>query len=244
MIEFDFSNRVAIVTGASSGIGKTIAQTILNFGGKVVTTSTGVVPNWTKEYSECFHEFLDFTNKESISKFKETVLALDVIDILVNNAGVHAPQTIDVIEDSIWNKILEVNLTGPMDLMRLVSPKMKSARSGWIVNISSTAGVVSVSGSNAYSASKSGLIGLTRASALDLGPYNILVNALCPGTTNTDMVERILSEEQKRSFIKKIPIGRFATVQEIANFAIFLCSDWNTYITGQTIIVDGGRTAQ
>lgn len=244
MIEFDFSNKVAIVTGASSGIGKAVAQAILNLGGKVVITSTGVIPDWTKEYSECSHELLDFTNKESISKFEETILALGAIDILVNNAGFHAPQTIDVIEDSIWNKILEVNLSGPMRLIRMVAPKMKSARSGWIVNVSSTAGIVSVSGSNAYSASKTGLIGLTRASALDLGPYNILVNALCPGTTNTEMVNRILSEEQKEVFIRKIPMGRFARVNEIANFAIFLCSDWNTYITGQTIIVDGGRTAQ
>jgi NAD(P)-dependent dehydrogenase (short-subunit alcohol dehydrogenase family) len=121
---------------------------------------------------------------------------------------------------------------------------MKSKKSGKIVNISSIAGLVSKPGSGAYSTSKSGLIGLTRASALDLAPYNILVNALCPGPTKTDMLEEILSKEQRKSIKECIPLKRFATVEEIANFAVLLCSDLNTYITGQTIVVDGGSTTQ
>ena len=119
-----------------------------------------------------------------------------------------------------------------------------AAKEGKILNISSVAGIISKPGQSSYSASKSGLIGLTRSCALDLAPHNVLVNALCPGTTQTPMVESVLSKEQKKDILINIPMNRFATITEIANFGVFLCSDMNTYMTGQTVVVDGGFTSK
>ena len=129
-------------------------------------------------------------------------------------------------------------------MMRAVSPKMRKAQSGRIVNIASISGIVSKPASTAYSASKAGLIGLTKASALSLAKDNVLVNALCPGYTDTDMMSNIVDIEQQQKLIAGVPLKRFADVHEIADFAMFLSSDLNTYITGQTVVVDGGVVAQ
>lgn len=244
MIDFDFSEKTVIVTGGSRGIGRAIAEGILRRGGRVLITSTGEAPSWCAQYRLCSHLGMDFLNEASVVASIDVIASMNRIDVLVNSAGIHAPQAVCEITESDWERVLRVNLHGPMRVMRAAAPRMKAARSGRIVNIASMSGVVSKRCSGAYSASKSGLIGLTRASALDLAPYNVLVNALCPGTTQTDMVETVLTEEQKSEFRAGIPLGRFATVNEIANFAMFLGSDLNTYITGQTIVVDGGVTAQ
>jgi 3-oxoacyl-[acyl-carrier protein] reductase len=121
---------------------------------------------------------------------------------------------------------------------------MKKKQRSHILNISSIAGIISKSGQASYSATKSGLIGLTKSMALDLAENNILINALCPGTTNTSMVQQVLSENKKEKIIRGIPLGRLADPIEIANCAAFLVSDLNTYITGQSIIIDGGYTIQ
>jgi len=244
MIEMDFTDRTAIVIGGSKGIGKAIAELLLRLNCSVTITSTGDTPKWCKVYQNCNHITLDVLDDTSMEKFLSKVKKMKVADILVYNAGIHIPQPVFAIEKADWDMVLKVNLYGPMCILRALTPKMKNVKRGKIVNISSIAGLVSKPGSGAYSASKSGLIGLTRASALDLAPYNILVNALCPGPTQTDMLGKVLSEEQKESLKKNIPLRRFATAEEIANFAVLLCSDLNTYITGQTIVVDGGITAQ
>lgn len=244
MMEIDFRGKVAIVTGGSRGIGKAIAESLLRLNCRVIITSTGDVPSWVFGYQNCECKTLNLLQEESISEFAAWIGSLTRIDALVNNAGTHIPQPVGEIDNTDWDNVLRINLYGPMRMVKAVASKMKTAGAGRIVNVSSMSGLVSKPGSCAYSASKSGLIGFTRASALDLAPYSILVNALCPGTTQTDMVETVLSESEKQEFVKSIPLGRFATVEEIANFAVFLCSDLNTYITGQTIVVDGGVTAQ
>jgi len=244
MIEMDFTDRTAIVIGGSRGIGRAIAELLLQLNCSVAITSTGDAPKWCKAYQNCNHIALDVLDDTSMKKFSAKVKKMKAVDILVYSAGIQIPQPVFAIEKADWDMVLKVNLYGPMRIIRILTPKMKSIKSGKIVNISSIAGLVSKPGSGAYSASKSGLIGLTRASALDLAPYNILVNALCPGPTQTDMLGKLLSEEQRESIKETIPLRRFATVEEIANFAVLLCSDLNTYITGQTIVVDGGFTAQ
>ncbi len=244
MMKIDFTGKTAIVTGGSRGIGRAIAEILLKLNCSVIITSTGTVPLWCKDFSKCSHKTVNFVDEASIRKFLNEVTSLKKTDVLVNNAGIHIPQPVYDIKETDWDKVLKINLYGPMRMMRAIIPKMKKVRQGRIVNVSSIAGLVSKPGSGAYSASKSGLIGLTRASALDLAPYNIIVNALCPGHTQTDMVETVLSEDQKESLRLMIPLKRFAKVEEIANFAVFLCSDINTYITGQTIVVDGGVTIQ
>lgn len=244
MIDFGFNEKFAIITGGNRGIGKAIAETLLRYNAEVLITSTGNKPTWCYKYTKSHHEILDFTAPGSLKAFLSKLASYDRIDILVNNAGIHIPQPVDQIEDEDWVRVIKINLFGPMALIRGVVSRMKLAHRGWIINIGSIAGITSNPGSNAYSASKSGLIGLTRASALDLAPFNILINTLCPGITQTDMVDTILTSTQKDVFKKSIPMRRFANVQEIANMAVFLCSAKNTYITGQAIIVDGGKTIQ
>lgn len=241
-MDFDFTGKQALVTGGSRGIGKAIAELLLRLNCNVIISSTKRAPSWIKQYKRCEHILLDFFQEKSQQSFFKEIKNRSRIDILINNAGIHLPEAIYRIKDDSWDKLFKVNLSGPMRIMREVTPKMIAARKGKILNISSIAGVVSKPGSGIYSASKAALIGLTRAAALDLATYNILVNALCPGHTQTEMLENVLTKKQRQNLKEQIPLKRFATPLEIANFAMFLCSDLNTYITGQTIIVDGGVT--
>ena len=187
---------------------------------------------------------LDLSNDMSVKRFLAALKKIPKIDILVNNAGINVIEPIQDLQMESWDEIIKVNLTGPALLMKEVSAKMiENGRGGRIVNVSSIFGLVSRSKRDSYSASKAGLIGLTRAAALDLAPYGILVNALCPGFTLTDLTRSILSKDEMKRLSSEIPLGRFAREEEIAASAVFLCSDLNTYITGQAIAVDGGFTA-
>jgi 3-oxoacyl-[acyl-carrier protein] reductase len=240
MNALDFKGRTAIVTGGSRGIGKAIARALLGQGAEVIVTGNEPEPAWIEESGKCRYYSVDFLDQESVDSFLEEIDRFKKIDILVNSAGIHVPKSLFKLTDNDWEKVLKINLLGPMAVMRKAGEKMKNAKNGRIVNISSIAGIVSRPTSGAYSASKSGLIGLTRASSLELAPHNVLVNALCPGTTETDMTRSLLSEEQIEKIKEGVPLKRLARPEEIAAFALFLCSDLNTYITGQTIVVDGG----
>lgn len=244
MIRMDFSGKTAIVTGANRGIGQAIARRLLEGGAEVIITSThDRPPLWIKKY-RCFrHIRLDFLNPYSAKEFYNSVSKLKKADILVNNAGIQIPQSIENISDASWDKIIAVNLSGPMQLMRCVAPIMKRRKYGRILNVSSISGIASKPGSASYSTSKSGLIGLTRAAALDLASCGILVNALCPGYTQTEMI-RAVPARQRKAFLDAVPLGRFCRPEELAEFAAFLCSDLNSYITGQAVIVDGGTLIQ
>lgn len=241
-MKFDFSHKTAIVTGGTRGIGESIVAHLQELGSDVIYTGTQSLH--FRNTSKGTYAQLDFCDNKSVERFiKEVVQVVPQIDILINNAGINVIESIDELKDENWEKILKVNLTGPMHLMREVSKNMKRrGNGGKILNISSIWGIISKSKRGAYSASKTGLIGLTRASALDLAPYNILVNALCPGITQTELTDAVLSPEDKKNMNMEIPLGRFAQVSEMATIAVFLCSDFNTYITGQTLIADGGFT--
>jgi 3-oxoacyl-[acyl-carrier protein] reductase len=240
----DFTGKIAIVTGADGGIGQEIAETLLKLNAIVIITGIGSAPKWTEKYSECIFYRLNYLEDNSFSEFSNSLKKYPKIDILINNAGILIMHAIDEIKDHEWNRVIEVNLTGPMKMMRLVVPLMKKQEAGNIINVSSVAGIISKPFQSSYSASKAGLIGLTRASALDLAPFNIMVNALCPGTTQTEMVENVLNEPQKEAILSKVPMRRFADTSEIANCAIYLCSEYNTFMTGQSVILDGGFTVQ
>ena len=243
-MKIDFTNKISILTGCESGIGKAIAEKLLSLNSKVYITGLGKQPDWCKNYKNCIYRTLNFLKQDSINLFISEISKIDKIDVIINNAGIQIKQSIENIEISDWNKVIDVNLNGPMRIIRAAAPKMIASKEGKILNISSVAGLISKPGQSSYSASKAGLIGLTRSCALDFAPHNVLVNALCPGTTQTKMVESILTEEQKESIIANIPMKRLATVSEIANFAVFLCSDMNTYMTGQTVVIDGGFISQ
>lgn len=242
-MNLNFINKIAVVTGGTKGIGRAISEKLLKLNCTVYITGTGNRPNWCDNYERCFYDKVDFSIENDIINFTTKLTKLNKIDILINNAGILVMHDISEINMSDWERVFTVNLTAPMLLIKTVTPIMKRDKYGKILNISSTAGIISKPGQSSYSSSKSGLIGLTRSSALDLASYGIIVNALCPGTTKTNMVDE-LSIEQKNTILKNIPIGRFADVDEISNYALFLCSEMNSYMTGQTLIVDGGFTAK
>lgn len=233
----NFVGKTAIVTGGTRGIGKSIVDLLSALGCKVIYTGTKkkVLNNKKRIYHQ-----LDFLDSVSLNGFLAELHKLPKIDILINNAGINIIEPIYNINIDSWQKLLKVNLTGAMVIMREVSQKMKKNKGGKILNISSIFGVISKSNRAAYSATKSGLIGLTRAAALDLADYNILINALCPGFTLTDLTKSILPKEEIRALASEVPLGRFADIPEVAKVAVFLCSDLNSYMTGQTLIVDGG----
>ncbi|MDD3296586.1 MAG: SDR family NAD(P)-dependent oxidoreductase [Candidatus Omnitrophica bacterium] len=234
----NLSGKTALISGGTRGIGKAMVDLFASSGCKVIYTGT---KNEEKNLSKdkIFMQ-LDLAQDKSVKDFFSRLSTLERIDILVNNAGINIIEPISEIENENWQKVLKVNLTGPMLLTREISKKMKRSGGGKILNISSIFGIMSRQKRNSYSASKAGLIGLTKSSALDLAPYNIVVNALCPGFTLTELTTSILSKEEIEALKKEIPLGRFASVEEIARVALFLCSDLNSYMTGQVVIADGG----
>lgn len=244
-MELNFKNTVAVVTGGNRGIGQAIAQALLTHGAEVLITGTkSGPPEWMIKFPLCQYAELDFLKSNSTARFLSTLEPLPRIDILVNNAGIYIRNLIEITRDEDWAQMLTVNLTGPMQLIRAVAPKMRAQKRGWILNTSSIAACIARPGGAGYSATKAGLLGLTRVAAMELAKEGVLVNALCPGVTQTDMVDRVLTPERKEEFRRESALGRFALPEEIANVALFLVSPLNTYITGQAIVADGGSIIQ
>lgn len=236
----DFLNKTAIITGGTRGIGRSIADLLSNNGCYTIITGTkpknesGVISK-----NLCYFQ-VDFNKIKTVKIFLKKIVKFKNIDILVNNAGINIIDPIDKINLADWRQVLNINLTGPLLLIKNVSLMMKKRKYGRILNVSSIFGLISKNNRGSYSTSKAGLIGLTRAAALDLAPYNILVNAICPGFTDTKLTRSTLSPKERKELSLKVPLKRFASVSEIATVAAFLCSDKNTYMTGQTLTVDGG----
>jgi NAD(P)-dependent dehydrogenase (short-subunit alcohol dehydrogenase family) len=166
------------------------------------------------------------------------------VDVLVNNAGTNKPQAIDAITDETWDSVLETNLSSVMALTRALVPQMKERRWGRVIHISSIMGFVSKEKRNIYSATKAALLGLARASAIDLGPYGITVNCIAPGPFLTDLPANILSDAEKKAFADRTCVGRWGDARELVGPALLLASDAGSYITGQGLIVDGGYMAR
>jgi NAD(P)-dependent dehydrogenase (short-subunit alcohol dehydrogenase family) len=170
----------------------------------------------------------------------EAIAAMGRVDILINNAGTNNPQPIDQIRDEDWDRLVELNLTSCMRLTRALVPQMKERRWGRIIHMSSIMALASKEGRNAYSATKAGLIGMTMASAQDLGEFGITVNCIAPGPILTDLTNGMLSDEQKRQFAVRTALGRWGQPRELAGPALLLASDAGSYITGSVLVVDGG----
>jgi len=243
-MDLDFKNKTVIITGGTRGIGAAIARTFTDSGAHVLVSGTDKtendkIENSGNEHNIQYHQ-LDFTSDKSVNQFLNAVNKLKKVDVLINNAGVNKIETITEISVEDWDWINAVNLRGPFLLTQAVSKNMKKQKSGKIINIASIFSVVSKEKRSAYSSAKWGLIGFTKAVALDLAPFNILVNAVSPGFVDTDLTRQILGHENMKQLIETIPQGRLANPDEIAKVVLFLCSDQNTYITGQNIVVDGG----
>lgn len=220
------NSHVALVTGGARGIGLAIANALAASGVRVVTPA---------------REELDLANPSSIDAYAEVVRA-EGVDILVNNAGINPLSDIDTISSQDWSATLQVNLSAPLRLLQEVVPEMKNRKWGRVVNISSIFGVISRAKRGSYSSSKAGLLGLTRTAAVELAPYGILVNSVCPGYVETELTRQNNSPEALAQIAADIPLRRLAAPEEIAKVVAFLCHEDNSYITGQTILADGGLT--
>ena len=246
-MNLDFTDKTVIITGGTRGIGAAIAKVFLKAGAQLLVTGTKdgnpKIQRLSDDNNNTQYHQLDFSSDNSVNKFLNAVHKLKKIDVLINNAGVNKIESISNISSKDWDWINTVNLKGPFLLTRAVSETMKKQNSGKIINVASIFGVVSKQKRAAYSSTKWGLIGFTKGVALDLAPFNVHVNAVSPGFVDTDLTRRILGPEKIKNLQKTIPQGRLANPDEIANVVLFLCSDLNSYITGENIIVDGGFTS-
>jgi NAD(P)-dependent dehydrogenase (short-subunit alcohol dehydrogenase family) len=244
----DFSDRAIIVTGATRGIGKQIADDLLSKGATLLLTGTNPDQIYSlneeaqrKGLKKTYFE-LDVLKNDSLEQFLDSIGKYQKIDGLVNNAGINRLNAIGNIIESDWDEMINVNLTAPFKIIKVISQKMISAGYGRIVNIASIFSVISKKKRAAYSATKFGLHGLTVGVSNDLARYNVLVNTLSPGFVKTDLTRKNLSAQEMTDLANTIPAGRLGEVEDISNFAQFLLSDYNKYLTGQNIIVDGGFT--
>ncbi len=240
----DLNGKIALVTGASRGIGAQIALALAQNGAKVIGTSQSQsgadgVANALAEYG-AEGRALRLDDLDSIAPFMER-LEKDVgpLDVLVNNAGITKDGLAMRMSDEDFDSVIDVNLKAAFRTSRAVLRGMMKKRGGRIVNVGSIVAVAGNPGQANYVASKAGLIGMTKALARELGPRSITVNAVAPGFIETDMTKD-LPEELQNSLIRSIPLGRMGSAQEVANAVLFLVSDAASYITGQTIHVNGG----
>jgi|APSaa5957512535_1039671.scaffolds.fasta_scaffold82505_2 NAD(P)-dependent dehydrogenase (short-subunit alcohol dehydrogenase family) len=246
-MEINFSNQTALITGATRGIGKQIAEDLVRLGANLILTGTKkdqieMLNEASKEDDKGKREYycVDFTNAESAETFMEELKNYDKIDICINNAGINKIDYIDEARTEDWDDIISVNLKAPFMVIREVSKIMKKNGYGRIINIASILGVISKEKRSIYSSSKFGITGMTMAVSNELAKYNVLVNAVSPGFVLTDLTKRILGKKEMETLEAQIPAQRLAEPSDISNVVLFLASTFNTYITGQNIIVDGG----
>jgi 3-oxoacyl-[acyl-carrier protein] reductase len=239
--------KVALVTGASRGIGRAIALELARQGAKVAVNYAGseakaneVVEEIKKMGQEAVAIQADVSSAEAVERMVKTVLEqFGRIDILVNNAGITRDNLLMRMKEEEWDQVINTNLKGVFHCIKAVTRPMMKQRYGRIVNIASIVGISGNPGQANYVAAKAGVIGLTKTAARELASRNITVNAIAPGFITTDMTES-LSDELKAEMLKQIPLARFGEPEDVAKVAAFLVSDVASYMTGQTLHVDGG----
>lgn len=217
-----------LITGASKGIGKATAEIFAANGYEIEAPS---------------HQELDLASPDSVAQYTEKMKEVP-LDAIINNAGINEITSLEHAESGTIEAMIQVDLLGPLYLLRGTIPRLKMSGSGRIVNIGSIWAVVSKAGRTLYSAAKNGMHGVTNALAIELAPDGILVNTVCPGFTMTELTRKNNSEDQIREISGTIPLKRMAQPEEIAKAVYWLGSRENTYITGQKIVVDGGYTIQ
>ena len=243
----NLTGKIALVTGASRGIGRQIALTLAGYGATVIVNYNGSAAKAEEVVNEITaNGGMAESMQCSVSDFEKSKEMIDGIvkkygrlDILVNNAGITKDNLIMKMSEEEFDKVIEVNLKGAFNCMKHVSRIMLKQRSGHIINMSSVSGVMGNAGQVNYCASKAGIIGMTKSLARELGSRGITVNAIAPGFIETEMTD-VLSEDVKENLLGSIPLKRMGQTKDIAETVAFLASDKAAYITGQTISVDGG----
>ena len=246
-MKFSLNNKIAIVTGASQGIGKIIAFELAKSGANVVCLSRNkealdIIVNKIVENGGQASSFAcDITKPETFTQIvKEIIANYKKIDILINNAGVTNDSLLMRMSNEQWDNVININLKGAFNCTKAVMRYMMKNKSGRIINVTSIVGLTGNAGQANYAASKAGLIGMTKSIAKEVASRGITANCIAPGWIETSMTDA-LTDDVKNQFLSQIPVGRIGSAKDIANAAIFLASDEAEYITGQTITVDGGR---
>jgi len=242
------NNKVAIVTGATRGIGEAIALTLADQGAHIAFSyvssdakantlqekliAKGIKAKAYKSNAAIYAECETMVN--------DVVKTFGTVDICVNNAGISIDNLLLRLTPEQWDEVININLKSVYNMTKQVIRPMMKAKQGSIINMSSIVGVKGNTGQAAYSASKAGIIGFTKSVAQELGARNIRCNAIAPGFVETDMTHYLKEGEAATEFLKKIPLGRFASATEIANVTLFLASELSSYVTGQVISACGG----
>jgi NAD(P)-dependent dehydrogenase (short-subunit alcohol dehydrogenase family) len=247
---FTLAGRVALVTGGSKGIGQAMARGLASVGADVV-----IVSRHRDELEAALAEILDGSGARGVCieadlsrrgavdyVVDEAQRQIGRVDILVNNVGANVPQTIDKVSDEEWDAVVELNLSSSMSLTRAFAPQMRSRGWGRIIYVTSIMAFASKEGRATYSATKTALIGLARASAIDLGRFGITVNCIAPGLIVTRLTEGNLSQEDRELHLQRTALGRPGDPDELVGPLLALVSDAGSYVTGTTLVVDGGWT--
>jgi 3-oxoacyl-[acyl-carrier protein] reductase len=242
----DLSDKIALVTGASRGIGQSISMILAQNGAHVVCVSRNindvqsVADNITHQNFSASAASCDISDSNNVTELvKDIIEKHGRIDILINNAGITRDNLLMRMSEDDWNEVINVNLKAAFTAIKAASRSMIKQRSGRIINISSVVGLMGNAGQVNYAASKAGLIGMTKSVARELASRGITANCIAPGYVETEMTNK-LTDEVKSSLNEQIPLGRIGNVEDIAYAVAFLASDEASYITGQTLAVDGG----
>lgn len=241
-------NKIALITGASRGIGEGIALKLAEQGAHIAFTylsSEEKANTLVEKIKGLGVNAIAYKSNAGIYQDCETLVAsvlkeFGAIDICVNNAGISKDNLLLRMSPDQWDDVIKTNLGSVYNMTRQVIKPMMKARSGSIINMSSIIGIRGNAGQSSYAASKAGIIGFTKSIALELGSRNIRCNAIAPGFVETDMTNYLKDGDLSKSFLEKIPLGRFGTAEEIANVTLFLASPMSSYVTGQVLSVCGG----
>ena len=242
----DLSNKIALVTGASRGIGQSISMILAQNGAHVVCVSRNindvqsVADKITHQKFNASAASCDISDSNNVTELvKDIIEKHGRIDILINNAGITRDNLLMRMSEDDWNEVINVNLKAAFTAIKAASRSMIKQRSGRIINISSVVGLMGNAGQANYAASKAGLIGMTKSIAREFASRGITANCIAPGYVETEMSNK-LADKVKSSLNEQIPLGRIGNVEDIAYAVAFLASDEASYITGQTLAVDGG----
>jgi len=241
-----FKDEVVFITGGAQGIGREIARSFADHGARIVIGDIkedplkDTVEELRQKGAEAEGYILDVSDLRSCEGVtKKAIDKFGRIDILVNNAGITRDNLLLRMSEEEFDRVIQINLKGTFNCTKIVSRFMMKQRFGRIINIASVIGLIGNAGQVNYAASKAGIIGVTKSVAKELGSRNVTVNAIAPGFIKTEMTD-VLSEEVKAKMLESIPLKRPGTAKDVADAALFLASDYASYITGQVLVVDGG----